>query len=131
MVLQQFIPRIKAEPIIVNLQRILQPVTDFIRGNPIVSTAIVGAGTTGLVAAVAVARRARVSRRKKRKVSKKKAVTRRKRKAKRRKVKRKVSHRSPRHKGHKRVAFTTADGKKVSFLVRKKGSKSHRRKKRK
>lgn len=27
------------------------------------------------------------------------------------------THRSPRHKGHKRVSFTTASGKKVSFLV--------------
>lgn len=40
-----------------NVERILQPTTDFIRGNPIVSTAAVGAGVTGLVAGAAVIRR--------------------------------------------------------------------------
>lgn len=31
--------------------------------------------------------------------------------------KKRRTHRSPRHKGHKRVSFTTKEGKKVSFLV--------------
>lgn len=35
----------------------------------------------------------------------------------RRKKRKKATHRSPRHRGHKRVSFTTADGKKVSFLA--------------
>ena len=54
-----------------------------------------------------------------------------KKKRTRRKVSRKkkrVSHRSPRHKGHKRVSFTTASGQKVNFLVKKKVRKhKHRR----
>lgn len=47
--------------------------------------------------------------RKKRRAPKRRARVSRKRKRR--------THRSPRHKGHKRVSFTTAEGKKVSFLV--------------
>lgn len=75
--LLQAIPKIRGSSVVINIERILQPVTDFIRGNPIVSTAIIGAGTTGLVTAVAVARRAIKSRKKK--SSKKKAKKGRKR----------------------------------------------------
>jgi len=35
--------------LITNFTRITQPISDFIRGNPIVSTAAIGAGTTGLI----------------------------------------------------------------------------------
>lgn len=80
--LTQFIPKIRGTPIVANIERILQPVTDFVRGNPIVSTAIVGAGTTGLVAATAVIRGAS----KKRKSTKKK--TKRKKSTKKRRTKR-------------------------------------------
>lgn len=111
--------------ILTTLDRITGPITDFIRGNPIVSTAAIGIGTTGLIAGVAAVTRAR---KKRKKVSKKKRVRTRKRKVstrKRAKIKKvsrrkRVTHRSPRHKGHKRVAFTTAGGKRVSFLVKKK-----------
>lgn len=138
MVLQQLIPKSRREELVINLQRILQPVTDFIRGNPIVSTAAIGAGITGLVTAVAVVRKRRAKKRKviKRRKRIKKDGRRKRRKVGRRKVGRpkgrgKVTHRSPRHKGHKRVGFTTASGKRVSFLVRKKGGVKHRRKRRK
>jgi len=64
------------------------------------------------------ARAAKATRRRKPSVKRrKKAPTRRvrrKRKPVRRRKKR--THSSPRHKGHKRVSFTTASGKKVSFL---------------
>jgi hypothetical protein len=58
-VLQTSIPKVRGIPIVANIERILQPVTDFVRGNPIVSTATIGAGTTGLIAAVAGVRAAR------------------------------------------------------------------------
>jgi len=107
------------------LDRITSPITDFIRGNVLVSTALVGIGTTGLIAGIAGI----VKRRKK----KKKAGARRKRRkktvTKRRRVgaRRRVTHRSPRHKGHKRVTFKTKTGKTVNFLVRKKAH-PHRKK---
>lgn len=96
-VLTQFIPKVRGSPIVANIERILQPVTDFIRGNPIVSTAIVGAGTTGLVAAVAAVRRAP-----KKKAKKKKAKKPRKRKPKKRKAPRKRKRKAPR-KRRKRI----------------------------
>jgi len=128
------------------IERITQQVTDFIRGNPLVATAVVGIGTTGLVAsATSLFRRSR--KKKKAKVRRKKSVrksTRRPKKktvaqirktrlrnlAKARRAKRtgkRKTHRSPRHRGHKRVSFTTASGKKVNFLV---GKRKHKRRKR-
>lgn len=128
MVLGDFIPKGNFKTaIITSLERITQPVTDFIRGNPLVSTAVVGIGTTGLITGIAAVGR-RAAKRKRKAV--KKRVTRRKRKkvTKRRK---KITHRSPRHKGHKRVSFTTKDGRRVNFLVRgAKRSPLHRRKRR-
>jgi len=52
------------------------------------------------------------------KARKRKAPTRRKVTRKRRvtRKRKRRTHRSPRHKGHKRVSFTTKDGRKVSFL---------------
>lgn len=88
--LSALIPKIRGSPIVANIERILQPVTDFIRGNPIVSTAIVGAGTTGLVAAAAVIRRPSRSTKKKtkkkttRKSSKKRRTSKRKKRGKKR-----------------------------------------------
>lgn len=131
MALQDFIPKVRAIPIISSVERIFQTATDFIRGNPIVSTASIGAGVTGIAAITAVV----AARRKKKKAKRKKRVSR--RRAKRRKRvhrvsrvhvhrikhrhrRKHVSHRSPRHRGHKRVSFTTKDGKRVNFLVRKK-----------
>lgn len=83
--ISQLIPQIRGSPIFATVERIFQPVTDFIRGNPIVSTAAIGAGTTGLIAGIAGVR----ARRKKprRKAKRKKAPTR--KRVKRRKVSRK------------------------------------------
>jgi len=119
--LEQFIPKGSVRSsILTSFERITQPVTDFIRGNPLVSTAAVGIGTTGLVAVASTIRRKKrkkVTKRKPARKRKKAKVSRRKRVVKKRK---KVTHRSPRHKGHKRVSFTTKDGKRVNFLVKKK-----------
>lgn len=133
MVLHQTIfPRARTA-ILTSLDRITAPVTDFIRGNPIVSTAAVGIGTTGLIAGIAAVTRIRRKRKKAKAKPKKRKARRRKRVAKvKRRVKKrkKITHRSPRHKGHKRVSFTTASGQKVNFLVKKKAH-IHRRRKRK
>lgn len=71
--LKQLIPAAKKSTIVANIDRILQPVTDFVRGNSIVSTASVGAGVTGLVTAVAVVRKKKKAKKKKAKPRKKKA----------------------------------------------------------
>jgi len=136
-------PTIRGAPILANVERVLQPVTDFIRGNPIVSTAAIGVGTTGLIAGAAIIRKSRKRKKaaKRKKTSRKRAAPRRKgrkrtkaqikkirlknlkkaraaRKSRKRHV-RGRSHASPRHRGHKKVMFTTKDGKRVSFLVKK------------
>lgn len=126
--LQQFIPKIRGAPLVVNIERILQPVTDFIRGNPIVSTAIVGAGTTGLVVASGIISRPRKS--VKKKVSRKKAKKKIKKTVKKVTKRKKKTHRSPRHRGHKFVTFTTKDGKKVKFKVAKKPHAHKKRRRR-
>ena len=138
MVLEQFIPKGTRSAILTQIERITQPVTDFIRGNPIVSTAAIGIGTTGLVTGIARVVRGR---RKKKKVKRRKV---RRRKVTRKRVKvrhgRRVhihkrrhihrvkhrAHRRPRHPGHKRVSFTTATGKRVSFLVKPKSKRRSR-----
>ena len=114
----------KTEDLILNFDRIRSSATDFIRSNPITTTAIAIGVPLTFVGIAKVGKRV-VKRRKKK--AKRKAT--RKRKVSKRKVKRrkKKTHRSPRHKGHKRVSFTTAGGKKVSFLVRKKGGKKHKK----
>lgn len=97
---------------------ILADINQLVRGNPILSTAILGAGVTGITAGVV-----RVTKRKKKRKatrSKRTKTTRRVRKHKKSTRRRKVTHRSPRHKGHKKVSFTTKDGKRVNFLVKKK-----------
>jgi len=55
----ELIPRIRGSPIVSSIERIFQPITDFIRGNPIVSTASIGAGITGLIAGAAIIRKVR------------------------------------------------------------------------
>lgn len=121
-------PRAKTS-ILTALDRITAPVTDFIRGNPIVSTAAVGIGTTGLITGIAAVTRVR-KKRKKAKARPKKRATRRKtrtRKVKRtRRTKKRRTHSSPRHKGHKRVSFMV-NGKRVSFLAKRK-TKRHKHK---
>lgn len=129
MVLNELIPTNVRSQILTSLDRITQPISDFIRGNPIVSTAALGIGTTGLIATAATIIRKRKKKTGKKKRKAKRRVSRRRIK-KRKRVRKKITHRSPRHKGHKKVIFTTKEGKKVSFLVRKKDHKHKRRKKR-
>ena len=137
---QAIFPKDKSSELVNVLERLGGQVTDFIRGNPIVSTAAIGIGTTGLVAA-AITRVKK--RRKKTKTTRRKSVKRRTKKkskaaikrqrirnlvkARRARGKKGRTHRSPRHRGHKRVSFTTAGGKKVNFLV---GKRKHKRRKR-
>jgi len=74
---QQFFPKGRGSELLTEFERITQPVSDFIRGNPIVSTAAVGIGTTGLVAGVASFFRKRTKKRKTAKRRVKKRVTKR------------------------------------------------------
>jgi len=147
---EKIFPHLRGGPIIAQIERITQPVTDFIRGNPIVSTAALGVGTTGLVAGAITKfrkKRSPTAKRKRRKTTRRKSVKRRGKKKTKAQIKRqrlknlakarrarrtgkRRTHRSPRHKGHKRVTFTTKDGRKVSFLAPKPGSKKHKRRKR-
>ncbi len=142
---QAIFPKDKSSELVNVLERLGGRVTDFIRGNPIISTAAIGIGTTGLVAAAITRvkkrkKRSPTAKRKKRKTTRRaprrrkkktKAQIKRQRirnlvKARRARGKKGRTHRSPRHRGHKRVAFTTAGGKKVSFLV---GGRKHKRRK--
>ena len=140
---QAIFPKDKSSELVNVLERIGGRVTDFIRGNPIVSTAAIGIGTTGLVAAAITRvkkrkKRSPTARRKRRKSVKRRTKKKTKAQIKRQRIRNLVkarrargkkgrTHRSPRHRGHKRVAFTTAGGKKVSFLV---GGRKHKRRKR-
>lgn len=112
----------KTEDLILNFDRIRSASTDFIRGNPITTTAIALGVPLSFLGIAAVGRRVAKRRKAKRKAKKrgKKRKVSRKRRAKR-------THASPRHRGHKRVSFTTKDGKRVSFLVKKK-AKRHKHK---
>lgn len=74
--IQQLIPKNTKTAVLTQIERITQPVTDFIRGNPIVSTAAVGIGTTGLIAAATTV----VRKKRKRKVTAKRKVTRKRKK---------------------------------------------------
>ena len=142
---QAIFPKDKSSELVNVLERLGGRVTDFIRGNPIISTAAIGIGTTGLVAAAIT----RVKKRKKRSTTarrkKRKSVKRRGKKKTKAQIKRvrlrnlakarrarktgkkRKTHRSPRHRGHKRVSFITKGGKKVNFLV---GGRKHKRRKR-
>ncbi len=109
----------------------VQSGTEFIRSNPIVAGTVVGG--TGVLATQSII--SRVKRRKRsapRKRSRKKsASTGRKTRKKVGRKRKSPTHRSPRHKGHKRVSFITKDGRKVNFLVKKKSIKhTHKRRSR-
>jgi len=100
---------------------------EFVRGNPLLSTAILGASVSGVTAGVVAIRRRKkkrttTSRRRKRTRSK---TARSKKKVRRRRV----THSSPRHRGHKIVKFRTKDGKTVRFKV-KKPNHTHKRRRR-
>jgi len=122
----------KQSDLLLNIDRIRMDVTDFIRGNPITAVAV-GLGVPLSFAGIAAVGK-RISKRRKKKNGRKKRkgiIKRRNfRVAKiKRKSRKKISHRSPRHRGHKKVTFTTKEGKRVSFLV-KKPKHSHRIKRR-
>ena len=108
-----------------NFSRIMQGIPDFIRGNPIVSTAAIGIGTTGLVlGAKSVFTKRKKA--KKRKTTKRKSVSKRKRvKRKKRRIIRgrglgrgEIKHSGRGTKGTKFVSFTTKQGKRVRFKVK-------------
>jgi len=113
---QAVFPKDKASELFNTLERIGQRATDFIRGNPLVSTAAIGIGTSGLIATVAsVAKKRR----------KKKTTVKRKRSRKKTSVKR------------KRKKRTKAEIKRVRLKnlakarrARKRGSKGKRSKRR-
>lgn len=114
----------KRGDLILNFDRIRMDVTDFIRGNPLTAVAV-GLGVPITFGGIAAIGRS-VGKRRKKKVSKKKVMGRRIKRKKVTRKRKKVTHRSPRHKGHKRVSFVTKDGKRVNFLV-KKPKHSHKR----
>lgn len=124
MVLNALVTKDTRSTFLTNFERITSPVTDFIRGNPIVSTAAIGIGVTGLIAGARVV--SRVRKKKARKKVVKKRVTRRKRS----KKTGKVTHAKPRHAGHKVVKFRTKDGKIVKFKVKRKNHTHKRRRRR-
>lgn len=109
------------------IRRISEPITDFVRSNPLLSSATLGISSLGIIAGATTF----IRRKKRKKAAKRKTVTRRRTVRKRvKRRKKRVTHRTPRHRGHKKVTFTTKDGKRVSFLV-KKPKHSHRIKRRK
>lgn len=143
MAIEDLIPKFKSKgtTIISNAERIFQSSTDFIRGNPIISTAALGAGTTGIVA---VATTIRKRRKKKKKTSTRKKRTTRKRKTKKRKSSKKKTRRgrrTPRTAGKgkdrstRRIRYTkkgqpyviTRSGK-AKFIKKSSAKRSHRRK---
>lgn len=128
------LPRIKSQAttVLSSFSRIIQPITDFIRGNPIVSTAAVGVGTTGLsLAASSFIRRRKsrkkISKKKKKRIRKRCKTTPRRRKRKKRRIIRgrgigtkEIRHSGRRTKGKfKLVSFRTKSGKLVRFKTRK------------
>ena len=136
MVLQELVPKNIRSQVLTQIDRISQPITDFIRGNPIVSTAAVGIGTTALVSGIAVARRVSTkkktttAKRKRKRISKR--HTRRKKSRSRRGKRgiirgRGLGSREIKHtrKGTKLVSFRTKGGKMVRFKV--KGTSTRRR----
>lgn len=97
----------------------LSTIGGFVRENPLVTGVTLAAAIGGTTAVVRKVRRRKsgikksTTRKRKRTSGTRKVAGRRKRK----------SHASPRHRGHKRVSFTTKDGKRVTFLVKPKQKK--------
>lgn len=81
------LPKVRGLPIFSSIERILQPATDFIRGNLLVSTASVGAGVTGLIAGAAIVRARRKKAKKKKKAPKRKKIVKRKPRKRKKKTK--------------------------------------------
>lgn len=129
MSLNNLIPTLRASPLVINAERIFGKVTDFIRGNPIVSTAAIGAGVTGLIATAAIIKAKKKKKSAKKKSAKKKSTRRktRKRKSTRKRAKCRRKHRIIKHSGKgtkgkfKLVKFRDKrTGKMVSFKARRK-----------
>lgn len=113
MTIESLIPKLRSSPILANVERIFGRTTDFIRGNPIVSTAAIGIGTTGLVAVAQAVRR-----KKKRKATRK--TTRKKKKApKKRKIKRKARRKKAKcpRKRKRKIIKHSGKGTKGKFKV--------------
>jgi len=96
----------------------------FVRNNPILS-GVIGSGilaTLGGLGVAVIRRRKSPTRRRK---AKRRAPMRRMRMPthRRKRHRRGVTHSSPRHSGHRRIAFTTKGGKRVSFMVKRKGGR--------
>ena len=130
MVFENLIPKNVRTQVLTTLDRITQPITDFIRGNPLVSTAAVGIGTTGLVtlAATVIGRKKRKKAIKRRRVARAKPRKRKKAKRIKRKKRRiirgrglgrgEIRHSGKGTKGTKLVSFRTKEGKLVRFKVK-------------
>lgn len=73
MVFASIIPKLRQAFERTNFERITQPVTDFVRGNPIVSGVVLGSGTALATLASASVVRRTVSRKKKKKTTKKRS----------------------------------------------------------
>lgn len=84
--IEDLIPKFRNTPVFASAERIFQSSTDFIRGNPLVSTASIGAGFTGLVAVAAVVGKRRKAS-KKRKTTKKRTTKRKSKKRSKKKTK--------------------------------------------
>lgn len=124
------LPKSIKTSVLTSLDRITQPITDFIRGNPLVSTAAVGIGTTGLIAgATTIVRRAKRKKPKKRTTGKRKTARKtKKRKQPKRKKRRiirgrglgrsEIKHSGKGSKGTKVVSFRTKEGKLVRFKTK-------------
>lgn len=143
--INDLVPQIKSSPIVVNVERILQPITDVVRGNPIVSTAAISAGVTGLVAGATTIVKRKKSSKKKTTKKKKKTSTKRKKSTKSRRKKtsgrRKKGRRTPRTAGKgrdrstRRIRYTkkgqpyviTRSGK-AKFIKKSSAKRSHKRK---
>lgn len=143
MAIEDLIPKFKSKgtTIISNAERIFQSSTDFIRGNPIISTAALGVGTTGVVTAVAGVRKRR--KRKKATSTRKKRATRKRTTKKRKSSKKKTKRgrRTPRTAGKgkdrstKRIRYTkkgqpyviTRSGK-AKFIKKSSAKRSHKQK---
>jgi len=97
-------------------------ISEFVRNNPVL-TGLIGSGvlaTLGTAGVAIIRRRKRSKTKARRRPARRKSIRRRKTSIMRRRKHRKgVTHRSPRHRGHKKVTFTTKQGKRVSFLVKK------------
>ena len=91
-------------------------VSQFVRQSPLLTGAIVGG--TGLITGGGIIISQQIRKKKATKLRPKRRTFRPRVSRVKRVSRVRASHRSPRHRGHKRVTFTTKTGEKVRFLVR-------------